>query len=108
MCGFCGALDVGVHVIEVVEVELFEFFADLLCLCSTDVNEAIVVAVFVDVALGVAQDDGDLFIRAGATENVVEGIEYVCCGAERFALFAELFNAGARRGFAARGGYAAA
>ena len=107
MCGFCGALDVGVHVIEVVEVELFEFFADLLCLCSTDVNEAIVIAVFVDVALGVAQDDGDLFVRAGATENVVEGIEYVCCGAERFALFAELFYAGARRGFAARGNDAA-
>ena len=23
LCGFCGALDVGVHIIEIVEVELF-------------------------------------------------------------------------------------
>ena len=54
-----------------------------------------------------AQDDGDFFVRTGATENVVEGIEYVCCGSERFALFAELFDAGARRGLAARGNDAA-
>ena len=72
MCGFCGAFDVGVHVIEVVEVEFFQFFADLFCLRSADIDEAVVVAVFVDVTLGVAQDDGDFFVGAGAAENVVE------------------------------------
>ena len=93
---------------EVVEVEFFQFFADLFCLCSADIDEAVVFVVFVFVALSVAQDDGDFFVGAGAAENVIEGIEYVCCGAERFALFAELFDAGAGRGFATRGNFTAA
>ena len=70
-----------------------------------DFDEAVVIAVFVDVALGVTYDDSDFFVGAGATENVVQGIEYVCFSAERFACFAELFNARARRNrFAARTG----
>ena len=104
---FCSALDTCVHIMEVVEVEFFQFFADLFCLCSADIDEAVVFTVFVDVALGVAQDDGDFFVRTGAAENVVKGIEYVCRCAESFALFAELFDAGAGRGFATRRSYAA-
>ena len=106
--GFCSALDIGVHVIEVVEVEFFQFFADLFCLCSADIDETVVFSIFVDVALGVAQDDGDFFVRTGAAENVVKGIEYVCRCAESFALFTELFDAGAGRGFATRGNFTAA
>lgn len=95
--GFCGALDVRVHIIEVTEVKFFQLFADLLCLLSAHFDESVLVTVFIDVTLGVAENDSDLFVREGAAEHIVQGVEYVCFGAERLALFAQLFNARARR-----------
>ena len=73
----------------------------MLGLLSAYFNEAVVIAVFVNVALCVADDDSDFFVRADAAEHIVQGVEYVCCGAERLALLAEFFARARRNRFAA-------
>jgi len=72
-CGLLGAVDVCVHVEKVVDVELFEFLADLRGLIYSGLVEAAVCACIVSVAGGMAEDECDFFVGAEAVEYVVHG-----------------------------------